>query len=269
MRGLFLIAALSFALPRCEDTERIATLNLENYPKHPQQGPAAFAMIRDLDVSAVALQEITRPQQLAAEAREQLGPSWSFVWADTGGFQRVGFLYDTDEMTVLSTQAHSETLLHRQAKPALEVVVQPRGADEPLHVFVVHLKATSKSEDIRAQQLAALAPILKARRDAGKRVVFMGDFNSTNDGDRQRISELSATLGMDWASEGLPCTNYWSRKDRCIGHPLDHVLSWEAPESIEVGGGCATDGCDPGDTCPIYHSQISDHCPVVVELNVH
>ena len=225
-------------------------------------------MIADLDVSAVALQEITKPTRFRAEAKASLGDQWDFVWASVGGFQRVGLLYDTDEMTVLSTTAHRETLLHNQAKPAFEVEVLPRGAREPLHLFIVHLKATNKSEDVRARQLAALAPILKARREAGKQVVFLGDFNSTNNGDRARIARLTQDLGMSWASEGLPCTNYWARKDGCVGHPLDHVVSWEAPEAISVGGGCATDGCDPGDTCPIYHSQISDHCPVVVELSV-
>jgi endonuclease/exonuclease/phosphatase family metal-dependent hydrolase len=267
VRGLLLIAALSLSVPRCERPQRIATLNLENYPRHSGQGAAAFAMIKDLKVSAVAMQEITKPDAFTAEAKKHLGAQWDFVWAARGGMQRVGLLYNTDKLAVIGTEIHEETLLHRNAKPAFEAVVIERGQTLPIHLFIVHLKATDASESIRAAQLLALAPVLAARRASGARVVFLGDFNSTNEGDRVLLDSLSGELGLFWASEGLPCTNYWARKDGCRSHALDHVLTWSEPASIEVGGGCATDGCEVGDQCPIYRSEVSDHCPVIVEMS--
>ena len=275
MRAALFIAALTMSTPQCAPSapaDRIATLNLENYPKHGDQGSNALEMIRGLKVSAVALQEITRPEAFAAQAREELGPSWRFVWARPGGFQRVGLLYDSRQWDLIDTIAHEETLLHRQAKPAFEVVARPRvggwlaGRAEPVHFFIVHLKATNKSEAIRARQLAALAPILAERRAAGKQVVFLGDFNSTNPTDRTRLDGLADTVSLSWASEDLDCTHYWARKEACTGHALDHVMTWAVPDAITVGGACVTDGCDPGDTCPVYRSRISDHCPVVVDL---
>lgn len=266
MRGLIVVAALSIHPLSCEQGHRFATLNLENYPKHAEQGPAALDMIEDLDVSAVALQEITKPDQFRAQARAHLGQHWDFRWADRGGSQRLGFLYDSRELRVIGEIIHDDTLLHRNAKPAYEIVALPRGQRTPIHFFVVHLKATNKSEAIRARQLEALAPILAARRAQGARVVFLGDFNSTNLGDRHRLQALAADTDLQWASESLPCTNYWARRDGCLGHALDHVMTWQEPRSVAVGGACATEGCEPGETCPIYHSLISDHCPVVVEM---
>ena len=272
MRSLFLVAALSSSVPRCgSQSTRLATLNLENYPRHAEQGPAAMAMLQEFHASSIAMQEITNPTQFAALARETLGPEWTFVWADAGWIQRVGLLVDTRRFTVQRQTVHRETLIHRGARPVLEVVLVPRsrwgGRDgTPIHVFVAHLKSGSDSEPVRARQLAALEPILAARAAEGAAVVLMGDLNSTSTGDRERLAALAQAAGLSWASEGLECTSYWERRTTCSGHALDHVLSWAPPRTIAVGGACATEGCDPGEQCPLYRSQISDHCPIVVEL---
>lgn len=253
-------------LARCPTGHRVATLNLENYPKHDRQGPAAMALIKELGVSAVALQEITRPDQFAARAREDLGPQWDFVWANAGNQQRLGVLYDRNKLAVVDQKIHRETLLHRGAKPAYEVVVEPVGWGAPLHLITVHLKARNDGHPIREKQLRALAPILAERMRQGKRVVLLGDLNATGDADRSLLDALAQDQGMVWGSRRLPCTSYWARKDGCLGFALDHVISWTAPRKVSVGGACDQVGCRPGQQCPRYYGEISDHCPVIVDL---
>ncbi|MEL6348369.1 MAG: hypothetical protein AAFV53_34985 [Myxococcota bacterium] len=260
------LLAATLLFSRCPTPMRVATLNLENYPKHDRQGPAAMALIEDLGVAAVALQEITQPERLAAQARESLGPHWRFAWTNVGSRQRVGVLYDGSRLQVIDEIVHRETLLHRGAKPAYEVVVQPIGGGAPLHLITVHLKARDSGQPIRAKQLAALRPILKQRMEEGKRVVLMGDLNSTGEADRRLLDTLARDAEMSWGSRGLPCTSYWARKDGCLGFALDHVISWAAPRAVDVGGACESDGCRPGEQCPIYYGEISDHCPVIVDL---
>ena len=86
----------------------VASFNLENDPRHAGQGPAALAEIEALGVSAVAVQEILDPARFAREAREHLGERWEFVWAEAGGPQRVGVLYDSEALELSAARVHTE-----------------------------------------------------------------------------------------------------------------------------------------------------------------
>jgi endonuclease/exonuclease/phosphatase family metal-dependent hydrolase len=120
--------------------------------------------------------------------------------------------------------------------------------------------------EIRRQQLAALEPLLEDALEYQGRIVLLGDFNATSDEDRSAIAGLANRSHMLWLSEGLECTSYWDRDDGCQGSALDHILVTGIPLGIKARGPCEREGCEPDDRCPVFHHEISDHCPVTIDI---
>ncbi|MCC7535978.1 MAG: endonuclease/exonuclease/phosphatase family protein [Deltaproteobacteria bacterium] len=270
-------AALALATPLDECSigggTRIASFNIEHFPKNDRQVAGAFAAIAELQAPVVGVQEITDPARFAREARARLGDSWRFVAARNGNDHKVGVLFDSARMTLLSAREHTGTIVVKGAKPVLEARLvareeQQAAEDDPSRVvrlFVVHLKSGADNHGVRARQLRALTIILAASRDSGERIVVVGDFNATQDEDRRAISELAERTELVWASEGLGCTCYWARRDGCLASALDHVLT-SVPADVEARGPCETEGCDPQGRCPVFHSEVSDHCPLTADV---
>ncbi len=262
MRAPWLLLAAAVALPaRCPRPPlRVATFNVEDFPRDDRQVEGAFAEIRRTTAPVVALQEITDPAVLAAAARAELGEGWRAL-TTTGDHHRLGLLYDAGRVEVRSVVVREETRVVPGARPALdaELVVDGR----PLRVVTVHLKAGGRSQvPVRALQLARLGELLV---DEDGPVVVLGDFNTSTDADRAAVAALAHATRLTWASEDLGCTALWE-EDRagCVGRALDHVLS-ATPATVTVGAACAA-GCPPADRCPRWRHEVSDHCPVVVEL---
>lgn len=241
---------------------RVATFNIENYPKSPRQARGAFETIRALDATAVAVQEITDPADFTRAAQRHLGASWRFVFPDGGPPQRVGVLFDGDALVLRGTRVHRECATTPGARPAFEARFTDReGA--PLTLLVLHLRAGSTGFETRRAQLRALRPIVAEGMRGPGRYVVLGDFNATGPSDREEIATLARETGARWTSERLGCTSYWARPDGCVGSALDHVVSNTAARSIAALGPCAEFGCNPGGRCPTFHAEVSDHCPVL------
>lgn len=244
---------------------RVATFNIRMYPASPQQVEGAFRLIRSLGVAAVAVQEILDPAHLEESARVHLGPTWRFVHPAVGPEQRVGVLVDESVFSVEFVRSHLETVLYPGGKPALEVCLRQRSDGEILRMIVVHLRAGADGIALRARQMQALTgPVARAVR-SGEPVLLLGDFNTTSPGDREQLQQLAGRTGLAWSSRGLRCTSYWRRDDGCPGTPLDHVLASDSGATVTARGPCESIGCAPGASCPIFHDEVSDHCPVTVE----
>lgn len=247
---------------------RIATFNIEDFPRDSRQIDGAFEELANLGAEIVALQEIVDPGLVQAEAANRLGGAWQFVAISTAPAgmhptHHLGVLFDRRRWSLVEAMAHDETRLGATHKPTLEVRLRPAGGGDVLRLLVVHLKAGGENADIRARQHAALATIIGARRE---RTIVLGDFNATGDPDRASIAALARRTSLVWASEPLACSAFWSRDDGCFRSRLDHVLAWQAPASVAAAGGCATHGCEWEASCPIYAHEVSDHCPVVIEI---
>jgi endonuclease/exonuclease/phosphatase family metal-dependent hydrolase len=265
---IFAIALMALGLAYCGRAApvRVATFNIENFPRDARQIEGAFAAIDALEAPVIAVQEITDPATFAREARERLGEEWRFVADDGGGIQRVGVLFDAERYTLAWSRTHDETRTYAGGKPTLEVRLRSRGSGRALRVLVVHLKAGGAYAHVRREQLRQLRPVVEEAVASWDEVVVLGDFNATGDEDRETIARFSSATGLTWASEPLRCTSYWNRNDGCRGTPLDHVLTRRVPEDIAARGPCETIGCDPGDRCPAFHREVSDHCPVTADL---
>ncbi len=257
---------------------RFATFNIEDFPKDRRQVDGAFTLIGELGVDFVAVQEIGDPGLFQRAAQRHLGGSWGFVHADTAPLgaaphasHHIGVLYDRRVHSVRSTTVHDGTRLGAgRHKPTLEVRLAPRDGGPILRVFVLHLKAGSEGRDVRRQQYAALARILRASRASGsasgERIVVLGDFNATEPSDRDDLAALARGSGLVWATEPLACSAFWERVDDCPTSRLDHVLTWSRPAQVVARGACA-EGCALRDRCPVYRHEISDHCPVTVAID--
>ncbi len=243
---------------------QVGSFNIENFPKSQIQVEGAFKTIRSLNLSAVGVQEIINPQRFLSEAQARLGPSWRFVYGtakDRRDRLKIGVLYNSDKLSFRSVRIHQLGV----GRPAVEVrLARPSG--RVLRMLVVHLKAGGDSAEIRRRQLAAFGPILAEAMRSEEQVVALGDFNSTGPEDRRRLEALARETNMVWASKGLACTSYWARRDGCLASALDHVFTWRAPSAVAARGPCETDGCHRRDRCPIFHREVSDHCPVTVQL---
>jgi endonuclease/exonuclease/phosphatase family metal-dependent hydrolase len=264
--AILLIAGLVWGLCGGRDRLRVGTFNIEDFPKSDRQAELAFEVIEELGYDALAVQEITDPRRFAREAARRLGGSFSFVYNRRGPRHRLGVLYNTDRLSLLSTRTYRETRVDGRGKPAFEVRLRIRDGEQVLRLITVHLKAGGEGVDIRRRQLRALRPVISRAWRSGERVVLLGDFNATSPADRGEIEALAAASRMTWASRDLECTCFWDRRDGCRGTPLDHVLTWQAPAGIAARGPCETEGCEPRDRCPAFHREVSDHCPITIDL---
>jgi endonuclease/exonuclease/phosphatase family metal-dependent hydrolase len=262
---------------------RMATFNIENYPASDRQEVGAFAAIRDTHAPLVAVQEITDPVRFRRVLRRTLGTSWStaFVALEDRSLHAVGLAFDRRAVRLAWARTNRATVIYPGARPTLEARLYRRNSNNAnnanrtrhsnnpaLRVFVVHLKAGGDSTDMRTRtrQLDALAPSLAAARADGDDVYVLGDFNTTGDADRANLERISRSAGLTWASRDLPCTAYWDRDDGCRGSALDHVLTAHPPRDIFAADPCRREGCAVRDTCPTFVHDVSDHCPVVVDL---
>ena len=248
---------------RGRDPLRVATFNIENYPKAQSQRDGAFEIIRSMSVSAVAVQEITDPGDFARTAAQRLGDSWRFAYPAVGPAQRVGVLYDSAALTLTGTTVHRECETFRGARPAFEARFVDRDG-EAVGLMVLHLRAGSTGQAQRAEQLRALAPAITEGMRSISRFVVLGDFNATGARDRDAIASLARETRARWSSERLVCTSYWARPDACVTSALDQVLANREARSIEALGPCESLGCGSRALCPRFHREVSDHCPVRV-----
>ena len=247
---------------------RVATFNIEDFPKNPAQVRAAFDELLATHASIIAVQEIDDPALFARAAHARFGAQWQFVpsaWTQHEEHPRhTGVLFDGARWQLAGSTLHLDTTLGVQHKPTLEVDLAPVGGGDVVRVLVVHFKAGSDGYDVRLLQHAALARILD-RLPRGSHTIVMGDFNATEPGDRTALQNL-ATGRLAWATAPLECSAFWRREDSCPRSRLDHVLTWLYPTHVEVLGACKRDGCDTQDRCPLYATAVSDHCPVVITL---
>ena len=276
MRWWWLAALVSIGVARCacrddspRERIRFATFNIEDFPKDERQINGAFAEIRVSRASFVGVQEIGDPALFAREAAARLGPRWQLVSIDTRPIgetrpgDQIGVLFDGSRWAYAGMRTHEGTRVGR-FKPTLEVRL--RHGERFIRVVVVHLRSGTDGRSVRAAQFAALRSIVKEVQKSGEPVVVLGDFNATEIGDRDDLAALAKATKLVWATEGLACSAFWRREDGCPRSRLDHVLSWAPPIDVHAEGACATDGCEWQASCPLYARAISDHCPVVVDV---
>src|SRR5262245_39985740 len=126
--GLGIVASIALVLrchaPAAGQPLRIATFNIEDFPKDRRPVDAAFDEIVATHASIVAVQEITDRWLFSRTARARLGASWRFVSENTSPFDLrqhyIGVAYDGDVWQLISTDVHDDTALDRRLKATFE-----------------------------------------------------------------------------------------------------------------------------------------------------
>jgi len=255
--------------PDAVSATRFASFNIEFFPKDQRQVHESFALIGELGASAVGLQEITDTDRFSLEAKRRLGDSWEFVFeapaaAHTKPTLHIGVLYNTEVFQLERVRTRKETQIDERTQATLQVELLQRRSGKSVTMLVVHFKAMPEGRQQRVQQYAGR--IVEDLQSRGHNLVIMGDFNATDEADRASLKSLSDAAGLVWATEQLPCSAFWERAEDCPTSRLDHILSWKAPAEVVAKGGCEL-GCDTQNSCPLYRREVSDHCPVLLEMN--
>lgn len=257
--------------PSASASTRFASFNIEFFPKNQRQVQESFVLIDELGASAIGLQEITDTGRLAREAKRRLGDAWDFVYQDVVAIHakpklHIGVLYNTEVFQLERVGSRNETRVDERTQPTFLVRLRHRISGERVTMLVIHFKALPEGRERRIQQFAGLQHIILDLQQQGRNLVVMGDFNATEKADRDSLKALSDTANLVWATEELPCSAFWERANDCPTSRLDHIFSWKFPSSIVAKGGCEL-GCESRNSCPIYRHEVSDHCPVLLEMN--
>ena len=220
------------------------------------------------------------------------------------GRQHVGLLYDERRIVAAGLRQVDAVNPHGdgcagQLRPALGgYFKKPGGAD--LHFLAVHFKS---GPERRAYELRrrTVASIVQAYRDvqgvaADADVVVAGDFNtmgclrcSPRIAAREEIATFDAELAklappFRRVSTHPSCSQYYRGRPALLDHFVVSRSMKEAPVSPPVGrrpqtrpvsaearvyGFCGTAGCQRLERrrMPRAYLELSDHCPVVLELD--
>jgi endonuclease/exonuclease/phosphatase family metal-dependent hydrolase len=295
--------AVRSVAPRSDARVRIASWNLRWFPDGSSGGPSdqptdvewAACVLAALRVDAIGLQEILlhpRGVEALERLRAQLDRLTRGRWeahfdaCPRDGRQHVGWLVDTSRARVLEARqldsVNPEGGCAHHLRPGLGVYARFRGGLDA-SLFVAHLDSgqAPRDHDHRAQSLVAL--MAEARAAAARHrdddVLVLGDLNTMGCSDcapavsaDAELAALDASLGssMRRVEPSVRCTEFYRGRGSLLDHVLVTTRSRELPGEarVEVHGPCAEHRCTlPRGTSPAMLQHLSDHCPLVVELD--
>lgn len=267
---------------------RVATFNIRRFGEEPTDMAHLKAMIEGLDAGIIAVQEIMSVARLdeLARALQASGKPYRVALSRCAGRgeMRVGFLYDERRATLRSTREFRELLPDGEGgcndgdRPGLLGVFEAGG--EPLHALVVHLKAGDEPSSLERRRLQwgrVLQIVQGLQRDGARRVVVLGDTNSTgfldnHNKERDLIDDVARQGKLSIATGQLACSEYYKKSPgQASPSLLDHILVSDGkfdPASVSVHAHCAELSCQPTplSRMPASYHQVSDHCPITLSL---
>ena len=257
---------------------RIATWNLEWFGalnRNADDIKQIAAIIRELDIDVLALEEIVCPctvEALAAElgdyeffiSPQRIPQKLALMWRS----ERVGEV-TFDEAAYSALRGVADTGLDRELRQPLVFRMKIDHFDFTL--VVVHLKSIPEAErsvEIRNIQYDTLNAWLAQElgREGGERdIVIAGDFNSYNQGiSSARLLEAGHVV---FATTSLPdgeYSNIWYDREGTRNHSLiDHIALTPELRDGEFGALEAIRDWDVEIGGEAYENGVSDHLPLV------
>jgi endonuclease/exonuclease/phosphatase family metal-dependent hydrolase len=296
------LAALASVPRRDPARVRLASWNLRWFPDGSSGGPSATptdvdwaaCILATLRVDAIALQEIqlhARGLLAVDRLRERLaahnGGTWEarFDTCPRDGRQHVGWLVDTSRARIVDTEqldaVNPRGGCTNNLRPGLAAYVRfARGLDVSL--VVAHLDSGQSPRD-HGHRAASFGALVQAARALADRhgdadVLVLGDLNTMGcDECTPRIDAASETAALDVAlspsirrlNGDVPCTELYRGRGSLLDHVLATTRTTELARDarVEVHGPCAQHRCQlPRGARPPMLEHLSDHCPIVVEL---
>ncbi len=255
----------------------IATWNIENFPRTVDTPRIMADLITSLDLDLVGVVEIASVDhwdELLARLPHHEGILSSHAYGD-GSYQKVGFLYRKDLMTVDGGALLFDDQGFDFPRPPMQVQVH---VDDGVHTpvdflaIVLHLKAGPDDEN-RARRRDAMITLEAHMRDvvdAGDEdeIIVMGDFNEELETDTNReVWAPFLDAPADYAVRtdplsGGPSSYTYVPNERFYDHfittaGLEGEMSASAPTIIHLEQQLST-----------YLSTVSDHVPVAVSMPI-
>ena len=254
--------------------------------------------IRWMQVDLLAMQEILATPEatqalntLTRNLTTQTGHTWKWYRQPCGHLDdhHVALLWNDSRVSLTNFESlwqfnskaeNGSNACTYGLRPGQYARVQSRttnGVD--FHLIAVHLKSGPTVFDVEERHKAlnridqAIAPFLKQDQD----VVILGDFNTMGAGDWNsrdyEIKNLRRHLekekpGFTDLEPRPQCSHYFRGRGGWLDHVLvPHEMKEVRVKSTTVTGYCAVAGCQRirGDY-PTAYRQLSDHCPVVLEI---
>ena len=255
-----------------DSTIDVMTWNIENFPKESGTAAEVQQIISDLQVDAIAVQEIA--DETAFNQMLSGLPGWSGLLSpheySPGNYQKLGLIYKENEVTIHSWQLLFEEQTYVFPRPPLEITLSVNEGDHffDLQMIVVHLKAYDdpESEERRRAAMDSLKSYIDTQLGLGGEddFVLLGDFNDhLEDAEEHNIFQpmLDDSLNYTFLTEPLVGTqgSYIGLNEPNL---IDHICV-TADALAEYG--------QQGDTRVLYLDQqnvnyetiVSDHRPVV------
>lgn len=271
---------------------RVGTFNVREFGPSTDLGRLT-ALLAESDADVMAVQEIQRPDLLPQVAKllsAKSGRSYLSIASDCGGKRamHVGFLFDAKRVKLDAVEEFPELRDDRGgscslgARAGLLGVFSQRSwfRHREYALLTVHFPAGGDVEQARERQLFwARALRIAARvRDGGReRVLILGDVNSTGYreniyGERDSIHVAVKRAGFHLLTPDLRCTEYFQPPEHNAFLPshLDHIVGSGAVSARgepRVLSFCAALRCAPTGTMPSDFAAVSDHCPVLLDVN--
>jgi len=235
--------------------------------------------IKEANPHILAVNEILDPERFSWFAARLLGSQWKFSFAAEGGPLKVGFLYDSNVITIqyqevytgifseLKFDEHPTDCLKTPVilRPAMACRFRVKGTPFDFYAMVVHLKS-GKYGCVRKAQWKIIGKIADKLSKTDDEILILGDFNN-HDEEKPDFEEFLVKKNFTLVTDSVPCTHLFRGK----GGTLDHIivsrkeLKAFVKGSVRVGGACA-ESCTEDDLWDTYLTRVSDHCPVVAEF---
>jgi endonuclease/exonuclease/phosphatase family metal-dependent hydrolase len=265
---------------------RVGTYNIRRFGVEPTDVDRLAGVVIETRAAVLGLQEIQSEDALThLEARIAAlgGARYRHALATCGGSRAmfVGFLYDPARVELAATEELPELDPDGQGRcvegdrAGLVGSFKYRGG--AFRALVVHLAAGPEPERVerrRAQWTRALTIARRLRERGARRVVVLGDFNSTGWGDnrlgeRDFITSSVRSAGLALPSESLTCSEFWHGPSGWLEPSLlDHLVTTPgmADGAPRVHGYCEALRCARHREPTAEYAVVSDHCPVTFDL---
>ncbi len=248
---------------------RIASWNIENFPKHARTAEHVRRLIEAEELDLVGVQEIDDIE--AFEALAASLPEHGFYYTfDRWAYTRVGFLYRQSlfEVGEVERLFSRETFAFPRDPIAAEIRV--KGTDFDFLFVVVHLKAQvdERSRMRRAAGIARLGEWIRMEQETEPEIIVVGDFNdSLQDPESENVFTPLLEDGHVFLSgtENSPelAGDYSYVPFRAM---IDHIMVTR--ETMDEYGGGRTYIHSPDLDDPAYLDIVSDHRPVISEFRL-